>query len=480
MRLPSTSLLSLSLLSTSLIACGGDDPPAPSEVRAALRDDLGYVLREGEASLATTDALPTGSAFGFATTALGSEGTGLALRAVRPLTKLIDATSESGKTTQWLDETGGSSSDAIIQKLNDELFTDANYVGDGVFRVPASLVCTQTTYDPDTGIESTAIDAECAQNLDAAELRIRVASEDDGIRFFVQVDANHDEPVSLFLSHTKLALTFNLDEATDAMQALAPVFGETAPNADLSGQITGALEVRGAAHAGVSLSFDRAISVKVADDGIDLDGDAATRFTSAAGEIIALDLDAHATKASFDLGLGATTAHVPGDVDDPLATDLALGGATVNAAFQGNTLTLNNISLGDSQTTLHKGGQLATSIDLNPADGRSLNATLSIDPTTGTEVLEVSPRLDLRTTVDHAVLGEVQPVYDVTRVQLDGSLRGSALGDQVEVLTGSLTITTNPSQYGVSATAGQCVSSTEIYDDVTFTSYTQYAVGACN
>lgn len=478
MRLPSTSLLSLSLLSTSLIACGGDAPD-PSEVRAALREDLGYVLREGEASLATTDALPTGSAFGFATNALGSQGTGLALRAVRPLTKLIDATSDSAKTTQWLDgeQTG---SDAIVQKLADELFTDANYVGDGVFRVPASLVCTQTTYDPDTGLESTEIDAECAQNLDAAQLRIRVASEDDGLRFFVQVDANHDEPLSLFLSHTKLALTFDLDEATDAMQALAPVFGETAPNADLSGQITGALEIRGAAHAGVSLSFDRAIAVKIADAGIDLDGDAATRFTSEAGEIIALDLDGHATKASFDLGLGATTAHVPGDVADPLATDLALGGATVNATFQGNTLTLANISLGNSQTTLHKGGQLATSIDLNPADGRSLDATLTVDATTGTEVLEVSPRLDLRTTVDHAVLGEEQPVYDVTRVELEGSLRGSALGDQVEVLSGSLAITTNPAQYGVSATAGQCVSSTEIYDDVTFTSYTQYSVGACN
>jgi hypothetical protein len=476
MRFTSPTLLTLSLLSTTLIACS-DDPPSPSDVRGALTDDLGYVLREGQASMATTDSLPTGSAFGFATVALDS-GDGAAGRALAPLRGLLEDIERPMSEGNYFDE-GQTDTDALVQKLNDELFTDANYLGDGVFRVPASLVCETTTYDPTTGLETTGIDAECAQRLDAAQVRIRVASEDGGMRFYLQVDANHDEPFALFLSHTKLAVTVNLDDATDAMIALSNVFGETAPNADLSGQVTAAVEIKGAAHAGVSLSFDRAISIEIADQGIALDGPQATRFTSAAGEIFAIDLDAHATKASFDLGLGATNIHMPGDSLDPQATEIALGGATVNATFQANTLTLENISLGSSTTTVSKGGQQALAIDLNPADGRKLDATVSVDPATGEETLAVSPRLDLRTSVDHALLGDEPPVYDVTRVQLEGSLRGSALGDQVEVVSGSLSIETNPAQYGFSASAGQCVSSTEVYDDVTFTSYTQYSVGAC-
>jgi hypothetical protein len=478
MRLPSTSLLTLSVLSTTLIACGSDDPPTPTEVRTALTDDLSYVLREGEAAMAATDSLPTGSAFGFATVALG-DSSDTAGRALAPLTRFIDDMVGDTRTqTQSFDEEQ-TASDAIVKKLNDELFTNANYLGDGVYRVPASLVCTETTYDPDTGTETTAVNPDCAQKLDEAQLRIRVASEDGGIRFYIQVDANHDEPLAFLLSHTKLAVTVNLDDATAAMQALAPVFGETAPNADMKGQITGAVEIKGAAHAGVSLSFDRAVAIKFADAGIDLDGDTATRFTSAAGKVFALDLDAHATKASMSLGLGATTAHIPGDALDPQATDLALGGATVDASFAGNTLTLANISLGDTQTTLRKGGALAMSVDLNPNDGRSLDATITVDPATGDETLAVSPRLDLRHMVDHAIMGDEAPVYDVTRVLIDGSVRGSALGDRVEILSGSVSVETNPSGYGFSATAGQCVTSTDIYDSQTYTSYTQYSVGSC-
>ncbi len=71
------------------------------------------------------------------------------------------------------------------------------------------------------------------------------------------------------------------------------------------------------------------------------------------------------------------------------------------------------------------------------------------------------------------MLGDEPDVYDITRVQLDGSLRGSAEGEQLEVVSGSFAITTDPAQYGVSAAAGQCVFADEIYDDTTFSSWTQ-------
>ncbi len=468
-----TRLVSLSLISTALVACSGD-APAPSDVRARIADDLHHVLTEGKAAIdGSTANLPTGSAFGFATTALDSAG---AARLAAPVARLFEA--KDRRLAVDGEDTADFDPDAIIDTLNQELFTDANYLGDGIYEVPASLVCEETIYDPDTNTESTSIDAECAQRLAQAELRIRV-EEDDGLRFWIQLDANHDEPLGILLRHDEVALTVDLDDASAAMTALAQVFGEDAPNADLAGQITGSLKILGTAHASASLSFDRAIAISFADEGVALDADGAYRFASAAGDIVTVDLDGTAEQAALDVGLGETTAHLPGDAEDPRATDVLLAGATVQASYQDNTVTLDNISLGSQTTTVSVGGQQALAIDLNPSDGRSLSATVTVDPTTGDETLAVSPRLDLQMTTNHTLLEDEPPVYDITRVQLDGSLRGSAEGERVEVVSGTFAIATDPAQYGFSAAAGECVFATEMYDDTTFSSWTQYSVGAC-
>ena len=68
---------------------------------------------------------------------------------------------------------------------------------------------------------------------------------------------------------------------------------------------------------------------------------------------------------------------------------------------------------------------------------------------------------------------------DVTRILLDGSLRSGGAQDRLEVATGTFAITTNPAGYGVTATAGQCVSSTETYDVGLDAFYTALSAGAC-
>jgi hypothetical protein len=476
MRTSSTSLLTLSLLPLALAACG-DDPPSPTEVRTAIHDDLGYVLHEGKAaSDASTANLPSTSVFSLATV----DPTGGAARVLAPLTDRI-TTAVKNRQSLTGDSVTMFDPDAITMTLEQELFTDANYLGDGVYRVPASMVCETTVYNPD-GSTTQSIDPDCAAQLDKIQLRVRVASEDGGIRFYIQLDANHDEPLSIFLAHDKLAITINLDDATDAMIALAQIEGQQAPNADLSGSITGSLQILGAAHARVALSFDRAISIKLADQGLPLDGPDATRFTSAAAQVIDVELDGNAPKAKLALGLGETTAHIPGDatlVPAEPARDVDLGGFTVSASFQGNTLSLDNISLGSKTTTVSVGGQQAVAIDLNPNNGRSLSATIVADPATGSEELHVTPRLEIVESINHTLLGDEPPVYDVTHVLLDGVLRGSDASTQVQVVSGSFAIETNPAQYGFSASAGQCVSGTDTYDSTTYTYFTQYSVGAC-
>jgi hypothetical protein len=244
----------------------------------------------------------------------------------------------------------------------------------------------------------------------------------------------------------------------------------------LAGQVTGKIEVLGEAHIRGTLDIDRDLDLAFAAQGADLDGAMAFRLSSAAAHVIDVEADGAAGAGTFALGLGETAIHSP----EPDGFDLDVPGATVEAALaQGQPLRLTGIGLGDRTTVLSRLGAPAVTIDLNPEDGRSLDATISHDAGVGLETLRVMPRLDLRMTVDHAVLGDVAPVYDVTRVLLDGGLEGSETNDQVRVLDGSFAITTTPAQYGFSATAGQCVTGADVYDPNTGSYYTQWSVGAC-
>lgn len=71
------------------------------------------------------------------------------------------------------------------------------------------------------------------------------------------------------------------------------------------------------------------------------------------------------------------------------------------------------------------------------------------------------------------------PVYDVTRVGLDGSLRANEASDRVEVVTGSFSIATSPASFGFTANAGQCVTSTDTVEPTTGALFTQWTVGSC-
>jgi len=461
----------LTLLATSLVACG-TDPPTPSEVRARVASDLGNVLHETKTAYdASTVNLPQPPS-ALIGGALDSTGTAARVAEVLRIprasrTVALDAPAD-----------GSFDPDAAIKWLNDNLFTDANYLGDGIYKVPPELVCTTETVAPDGTITDT-IDPDCASRLALAQLRVRVEDSGNGtLRFAIQLDPDHDEPLAFLLRHDEVAVSLVLDDAGRAMISLAQLFGEQAPNASLSGQATADLQILGSAHARASLSFDRAISVKVADQGADLDGPAAVRFSSAAAQVVAIELDGGASVARLDLGLGATALHLAGDTTTK-DVDLALPGATMNAVFTNDRLAIDHLSLGTAQTVVRYAGAVGATIDLNPNDARSLSATLTADPATGIATIAVSPRLDLQTTTDHAVIGDTPPVYDVTRVQLDGTLRGSGASNSIEVATGAFSIATNPAQYGFVASAGQCVTSTDAYDATTGAAYTQYAVGAC-
>jgi hypothetical protein len=441
MQRPSSSLL----LVLGLAACGSDAPP-PDEVRARIAMDLVAVGDTAKASTADGASLPDTSQFSLIQSAF--EGV-LGNAEIVEVSSSISArmAPHMGLLPADGDEADPFDGAAAAKWLDDNVFTDANHAGDGVYNVPPSIAC-------DDG------DLDCAQAFARLQLRIRVTSDDDILRFALQLGPHHDEPLEVGLSAKLLSLTVDLDEAEDAVRALAPK-GEPLPAFSLKGEATAKLEVLGAAAARVSFDIDRDIAVSFEGSSI----------TSKKAHVFALTLDGDKHAMDLALGLGATHVGISDDIDGDSALDL--GGLTGTLAYvEGQPLALSNISLGQTTSKITRDGQTALALDLNPADGRAFSAQL------GGDTLTVTPRIDFRAQVDHAALGDIAPVYDVTRILLDGGLRAHA--DQSVEALGTFSIETNPASFGFHASAGQCVRGEETADAQTGAYYTQFTVGACN
>ncbi|MEO7732833.1 MAG: hypothetical protein ABIY55_17835 [Kofleriaceae bacterium] len=453
------------MLPLSLFACN-DAPPTPAEVRSAISTDLGNVLQRSSAALAGgTDALPGSAALTMLEHLLGTP----ALLPVQTMAAhLVKRTGDDAAPV--ID------ADTQTRYLNAKLFTDANHVGDGIFQIPASLVCTRTTTDA-SGTSHDTVDAACVEQVTKVDLRIRTTSEDGALVFALQVDAAHDEPLRLTLSHTSIALTVDLDGMQHAFVALAAVAGSDAPNAELAGAVTAKLEALGTAKAKISFAIDRAISIRTAAAGVDLAGPGAFSLTSPNAEVVSFTLDGAAKTGALAVALGRTEVNVPGRDGGP-RTDVVLAGLALHTVFAADQpLALTDVSLGNGTTFVALDGVRAVSLDVN--FGGRFDLTLSHDAAAGTSTLAVAPRLDVQLAIDHAVLGDDAPVYDVTQLQLEGSVRGRDDSAQLEVVTGALAIKTNPERYGFTAAAGQCVTSSDASDPTTGAPFTQWAVGAC-
>lgn len=474
MQRPSLHIVSI-LAGLGLAACG-EDPPAPAEVRERIGADLAHVLREANAAYAgSTESMPGNAATAIVERMLGGE-LDLALRARGAMARLTAGSMSGGRLP--FEEAYDPAAD--IAFLNEKLFTDANHLGDGIYQVPVSLACGGTAIGPG-GEPIESIDPECADRLARAELRIRVAKSGNAITFAVQLGADHDEPLTIGLAPNAVSVTVDLDDTWRAAVALAALYGEDLPNVAMAGQITGRLEILGAAHAKATLDIDRAVSIAIAEAGAPLDGPEAIRFSSAKAKVLALELDGKNRRGKVALGVGETKAHVAsGTGVDGERFELDLPGLAATAAFSaGKPLELTGVSLGGRTASVSRNGVVATSIDLNPADGRAFAATIALDAATGRETLTVSPKLDVRLAVDHAAWDEEAPVYDVTQFLLDGSVSGDATGDGLEVLAGSLKISTNPAGYGFTAAAGQCVVATSVEDVPSGQFYTSWSVATC-
>lgn len=479
----------LSVLALGLAACA-DEPPTPAEVRARIASDLAHVLTEANAaSEGAAEAMPADASMALIDRMLGQSDAEVVARMRAKMTAFVverRVKSAIARLASPEDPVEPDPAAEAVNALNNELFTDANHLGEGVYRVPAELVCTRETYDETTGEYIEAVDPECAADLERAQVRIRVTADDDSMQFALQVTEDKEEPVVATLEAQSLAVTFDLDDAWRSASALAALEGDELPNAELSGQVAGTLAILGTAHAEVSLAIDRDISIKLAEAGQSLDGPEAFRLTSKQADVLSISANGAAKSGAFALGLGETSIHAPTFVDDGTSTttralEIDLAGATASATFsRGQPLRVENVSLGNRDLVTKLGGQVASRVGINPDSGRAFSMTLTDDAATGRATIAFTPELDVRTFTDHAVAGTAPAVYDVTRMHVTGSLSGDAVSSTVKVESGTYALETNPAGYGFSAAAGTCVTATEAYDEASGSYYTTFATGACN
>ncbi|HUJ57963.1 MAG TPA: hypothetical protein VLX92_05710 [Kofleriaceae bacterium] len=391
----------------SLIAVAAcSPPPAPSAVRAKVDTDLGGLLASARAA---QDGI---------TAALDAHST---LAVVGGLCGLSAPSWDPAAVTGWLDQ---------------QVFADANTKGDGRYELPAALFCGDTP------------DPACTERVALAQPAVRVEQDDPGtMRFAIELDADHDEPLVFQLQPGELDATLDLDGEDAAIGAFAQLLGAEPVSAGATGYASAIVS---------SVDASSIVAMVGVDNTIEVQGSVSATISD--GELISLGADGSAPAGTLALAFGELALHLPGVP----STDLDLPSATGSVSLSpSGLLELDQLWLGDRTTTLSRGGVPALTIDLDPDDGRSVSAMVGATAT-------VTPRLDLRRTVDDAALGET-PAFDVTEVVVDGTLASTPVADQVAVQQGSFTATTEPASFGFAASAGQCVSASD----------GGYVVGAC-
>lgn len=432
---------------TALVACDDSEPtPAPTEVRQGVSQNLAATLPEVQAAL-DSDAnarVPTSELQRIADMIQPGSSEALVSR--------FDAIQSKATGT----ELDAQRLSGLLEKY---LFNDANHRGGGVYPVSAQLVCAET-YDPTTGEPGATLDLECKAQLEKLQPKIKVRGDADKLDFTLLLGPSESSPLELTLSKTEIAVHFDLGETSQVVKDLMAAEGAPAPNVNVDGTLALGLKVLGPKHVELRVEIEDDLELAFAPAGVSLSSAEAVRFSSDSSKVFSWEVDAVAERVTAAIDVGTTKLHTPASGTDEPMIDLDLPGlsAAVTVA-KGEPVKITGVSLGDRDLTVAANGVRAATVSLNADNGRSVDITVTETATRETQMV-FSTAFDLRADINQSLLGNVddEELYQVTRVLLDGTTPtlGSS-GDLLRVSSGRLQVTTNPAQFGVDATAGQCV-----------------------
>ena len=423
--------LTLLIVLPATVAC--TDTAPSSDARTQISDDLRSVLAATNLAVTgTRGTLPRPESLTLFARVLGSQ---------TPLAAAVRSLAALAATPPEIDV------DAAMSYVNDRVLGGAIVDRDGTYHLPPTLLC--------------ADDAACAAQVARLDLRLRATpiAEPDlpgstqttpGLRLALELGASHDQAATITLTPAKVDVTLDLDVLQHTLGALTTAVGANLPSATISGQLTAKLHTDPTG-ASILIFIDRPIAIRLAGASGDPAAGDAFVLTSAAGKIASAVLSQTIPLGDLAITLGGTTVELTVG-GKRRALDLA--GLSASASFDSSLpLLINDIGLGGRAATISVDGVPAETVDINPDDGHQFNVIVQRDD--GVTDLQVVPKLDLRLAVDHAVLGDPAPAFDITRVLLDGKLLSTS--DRLEVATGSFSIATDPASHGFTASPGQCV-----------------------
>lgn len=359
-----------------------------------------------------------------------------------------------------------SAGEAFARWLNDRIFIEASYEGEGVYLVRGESVCPQN--------ESTGQpDAECVADVNEAELRVRAETAGDGLDLTLIVGPSRSEPVTIELRRDSLAVAVDLAEAKEAVVHLAEVVGKTL---ELPSVMEGVFALSLTRHAPRDVTIAVVVRRAIRVEGT-LDGAPVAFSTSERDPLASLRADAVTHRLTAVLDVGPTTAAVPWTEVD--STSLASGTLAIDWKGLSGTavleegarqLRLTGLGLGEGTSTVRLDGETLLAVDLNPASGRRFDLTIAAGAT-GHPIFALRPEIDLTVGVHLAPLAAAGDA--VESYLLDETYRIAFTGDPqaqpvdadpatgfpggLKVLAGRLSIESTAAPSPVVVSAGACL-----------------------
>jgi hypothetical protein len=428
------------LLCGSVAACGAGDGGEPADPAAA-RAEIDAIVPSLTDD--TSDSLDAAGAMG-GVEALRASMTSMNASFELPF-DLPLAEDVARKLAQESDERPGA---ALARWLRERVFVDAAYEGDGVFRISGARVC-----PVEDG--ATAPDPDCVQAIDDAELRVRATRPDGGgLDLVILVGPERSAPIELGLRAGAIDVAVDLAEAKEALLHLAAVTGEELelPSV-MRGRVGVSLERRGARHVALAAGVRQAIEIAG-----EMEGGPFSLSVQAREPVLAVELDLPRGAFSVDVDVGRVALAAPWRVlsPDSAATgqgSFELAGVTA-AATLGDTLRIDDVSLGGSPLAVKLGAHTILSVALAALD-------VEVVPTAAAPRILLSPGLEVVVTLGTRPLAdagdEVAAWTHDEVVTLRAGQEVVPYAGGVEAVRGAISISAAKAGASVTAAEGQCL-----------------------
>ena len=340
----------------------------------------------------------------------------------------------------------------VADFLTENVFTPANYEGDGVFLVAGAALC-ENDFDP----------VECAAEVDAVEIRVHAELAAEGLDLTLLIGPERYSPIALELRSNSVAVVLNLGQAANALVHTLNVTGEEAielPSV-LEGVVALTLTVDGPMAITAASSIRSAINIRGT---LPEDGGAYSFTSEAADPLFSVSVDGVTKSATIALALGNTTLSLPynqvatSSNTEDFTIDLKGLSGTLAIAEGDTSLTLSNLGLGSGESTIRRGATKLLGVTL-PAFTMTVDPvaeTLAFDPSfdftldaklqTLADEGEDIPSVFLNDTYGITISDTIQPVEET--LDTDGTIK---------VVTGTMSLTAASDDSDVTVAAGQCL-----------------------